>query len=226
MSRVAATEHPLGPGPLPELEAVYWRHRVDPGSLRRDGRLWTLSTVTQVVPFMAFAIFLAVAAPITIPLAVILIVHAWMVPALYAARGANVVRPKRREHDVGAEQRAMGMLADLLDSEAYALYERTGLALEPGALGDWLVGEAGALLLAPGGRRVHCYCVSVRDLDLPVADRVAHLLLALRCDENGFATVANRAFVGAPWRLRLIARARPALDAAVARARSRATQAP
>jgi hypothetical protein len=58
--------------------------------------------------------------------------------------------------------------------------------------------------------------VSVRDPELPAADRIANLLLALRCDEGGFATVANRAFVGAPWRLRrrLTARARPALDAA------------
>jgi hypothetical protein len=48
---------------------------------------------------------------------------------------------------------------------------------------------------------------------LPGADRVAHLLLALRCDEAGFATVANHAFAGAPWRLRrrLPPGARPAL---------------
>jgi hypothetical protein len=47
----------------------------------------------------------------------------------------------------------------------------------------------------------------------PPADRVAHLLLALREDEEGFATVANRNFSGATWRLRweLPAPARPAL---------------
>lgn len=33
-------------------------------------------------------------------------------------------------------------------------------------------------------------------------DRIAHLLLALRSDEAGFATVANLAFSGACWRLR------------------------
>ena len=38
---------------------------------------------------------------------------------------------------------------------------RTGLVLEPGALGVWLVGEAGALLVRPGGRRVDCCCVRV-----------------------------------------------------------------
>jgi hypothetical protein len=45
---------------------------------------------------------------------------------------------------------------------------------------------------------------------------VAHLVLALRTDELGFATVANHAFAGAPWRVRrrLPKQMRPALDAA------------
>jgi hypothetical protein len=51
---------------------------------------------------------------------------------------------------------------------------------------------------------------------LPAADRVAHLLLALREDETGFATVANMNFSGAVWRVRgrLGERTRVALDAA------------
>jgi hypothetical protein len=67
-----------------------------------------------------------------------------------------------------------------------------------------------------GGRRVHCFCVRVEDESLPPSDRIAHLLLALRTDELGFATVANHAFSGAPWRLRrrLPKEMRPALDAA------------
>ena len=40
------------------------------------------------------------------------------------------------------------------------------------------------------------------DPSLPSADRTAHLLLALREDEIGFATVANLAFSGATWRVR------------------------
>ncbi len=40
------------------------------------------------------------------------------------------------------------------------------------------------------------------DRELPPSDRIAHLLLALRVDEEGFATVANHAFAGAPWRVR------------------------
>ncbi len=77
------------------------------------------------------------------------------------------------------------------------------------------MGEAGALLVRPGGRRVDCWCVKV-DGDLPSADRTAHLLLALREDEAGFATVANLAFSGAAWRLRhrLAKPMRPALAAA------------
>ncbi len=92
----------------------------------------------------------------------------------------------------------------------------TGLALERGRLGVWLVGEAGALLVTAGGRRVHCFCVTPTDRDLPPSDRIAHLLLALRSDEQGFATVANHAFSGAAWRVRrrLDARQRPALAAA------------
>ncbi len=87
---------------------------------------------------------------------------------------------------------------------------------ERGRLGVWLVGEAGALLVRRGGRRVQCWCVRVDDAALPSADRTAHLLLALREDEIGFATVANCAFSGASWRVRrrLPAVMRPALDEA------------
>jgi hypothetical protein len=110
---------------------------------------------------------------------------------------------------------AQGLLGDLLDAPERDLQRDTGLALEPGELGVWLVGEAGALLLTRGGRRVHGYCVAATDAELPPSDRIAHLLLALRVDEEGFATVANHTFAGAPWRVRrrLPERMRPALDA-------------
>lgn len=207
---------------LPELATVYWRPRVDSRALVRAGRLWTLSTTVQVVPFVAFAIFLGIAAPVTLPVSAIALAHAWIIPELYAARGAGVVRPRRRTN-AEAETRALGMLGDLIDRSVFELHEHSGLVLERGGLGVWLVAEAGALLVRPGGRRVHCYCVQVREPELPSADRVAHLLLALRCDETGFATVANQAFSGARWRLRrrLPARARVGLDAAVVMARGR-----
>jgi hypothetical protein len=148
------------------------------------------------------------------------IAQAWIIPALYAQRGANVLRPRKRAGD-GAERVALGLLGDLVGHAARDVHGATGLVTERGALGTWLVGEAGAVLVRPGGRRVHCYCVQVRDPDLPSGDRIAHLLLALRADEQGFATVANRAFTGASWRLRKRLRAtqRPALDGARATAR-------
>ena len=52
-----------------------------------------------------------------------------------------------------------------------------------------------AVLVRPSGRRVHCYCVKVPAPELPTGDRVAHLLLALRTDETGFATVATASAV-------------------------------
>jgi len=111
---------------------------------------------------------------------------------------------------------AQGLLGDLLGHDARELQRDTGLALERGELGVWLVGERGALLVTPGRRRVHCFCVAATDPELPPSDRIAHLLLALRADEVGFATVANHAFAGAPWRVRrrLPRHMRPALDAA------------
>ena len=145
---------------------------------------------------------------------------AWLIPALYARRGANVVRQRSRGEEA-AQRRALGLLGDLVDHDARDLAARTGLVLEPGRLGTWLVGEAGALLVRPGGRTVLCWCVRVPDPALPAADRIAHLLLALRTDEEGFATVANLAFSGATWRLRrkLDPGMRPALGAAVDAAR-------
>ncbi len=203
---------------LPETAAVYWRPRIDAARLRRRGRGWTLSTLAHTIPFLATAVLLMALEPLSFPVAAIAVVHAWGIPALYANRGAGVVRPRPRAA-AASEQTALGLLGDLLGHDARDLHARTGLALERGRLGVWLVGEAGALLVRPGGRRVDCWCVKV-DGDLPSADRTAHLLLALREDEEGFATVANLAFSGATWRLRrrLAPAMRPALDAARARA--------
>jgi hypothetical protein len=199
---------------LPETAAVYWRPRLDAERLRRRGRLWTLTTVAHTVPFLGVAALLMALEPLSVPVAAVAVAHAWGIPALYANRGALVVRPRPRG-DNGAERTALGLLGDLLAHDARALHARTGLALERGTLGVWLVGEAGALLVRPGGRRVDCWCVKV-DGELPSADRTAHLLLALREDEAGFATVANLAFSGAVWRVRhrLPVAMRPALDAA------------
>ncbi len=213
---------PVAQPGLPEMASVYWRPRASERTLKRAGRWWTLVAIGHSVPFIAAAIALGLLKPVTIPIGVVLLIHAWVIPELYAARGAGVVkRPRQRTPrdpaDASAERIALGLLGDLLDQGARELHARTALALERAAMGVWLVGEAGALLVRPGGRRVHCYCVKVSEPALPPSDRTAHLLLALREDESGFATVANLAFVGAPWRLRrrLPAAAREGLAAAL-----------
>ena len=170
-----------------------------PERLRLYGRSWTMTTLVQVAPMIATGIFLLFIHPVTAVVGVILLAHAWAIPELYANRGAKVVKPRARR-DAAAEATALGLLGDLVGHEARDLHARTGLVHERGALGVWLVGEAGALLVR--GRRVHCWCVRVPDPDLPSSDRIAHLLLALREDEQGFATVANHAFAGARWRVR------------------------
>jgi hypothetical protein len=206
--------------PLPELASVPWRRRVDAAFLRRRGRLWTATTIAHSVPLAAIGVAIFVLAPLAVAVSAIVLAKALIIPALYAQRGANVVRSTPRAGEA-AERRAAGLLGDLVGHEARDLHARTGLVLERGALGTWLVGEAGALLVAPGGRRVWCWCVRAADRSLPSADRIAHLVLALREDETGFATVANLAFSGAPRRVRarMERRARPALDAAVRAAR-------
>jgi hypothetical protein len=204
---------------LPETAAVHWRSRLDVRRLRRRGRLWSLTTAAHSVPFVAAGGVLLALEPLTAPVAAIALAHAWAIPSLYARRGANAMRPRRRRGAAAPDRVAMGLLADLVGHEARDLYARTGLVVERGALGTWVLGEAGALLVRPGGRRVDCWCVHADDPELPPADRVAHLLLALRADEHGFATVANLAFSGAAWRVRrhLPRAVRPALDAARSR---------
>src|SRR4051794_8416997 len=207
---------------LPERDAVYWRPLVDERRLRRTSTMWTATTTAHVVPFVAAAAALVAVQPLLVPVSLVSLAHAWVIPELYAHRGANVVRPKPSRAAPEAERVSVGLLGDLVGHEARDLHARTGLVLERGALGVWLVGPAGALLVRPGGRRVHCYCVRVNDPGLPSGDRIAHLLLALRTDERGFATVANMAFSGARWRVRrrLHRDQRPALEAAARAART------
>jgi len=225
----------LAPGPevLPETAAVHWRPRVDDARLRRVGTLWTLTTAAHVVPFLGAAALLMWLNPLALPVALACVAHAWVIPELYAQRGANVLRPRPRAA-AEPERRAAGLLGDLVGHDARELHARTGLVLEQGRLGVWLVGEAGALLLRhERPRRAYCYCVRVDTRadgasKLPSGDRIAHLLLALRADEQGFATVANLSFSGARWRVRrrVAAQMRPAIHAAVTRLDRRSTTLP
>jgi hypothetical protein len=201
---------------LPELEGVAWRRRTDERSLRLRERVSAVYTALYVTPLLVVAVVLVWIEPLLAPMALVGLFLAWVVPELFANRGAVVVRVSvRREGN--SERVAQGLLGDLLGHEERDLQRRTGLALERGQMGVWLVGEAGALLVRPGGRRVHAFCVRAADGDLPRSDRIAHLLLALREDEQGFATVANHAFAGATWRMRrrIPSVRKPALDVAV-----------
>ena len=195
-----------------------WRRRASPRSLRREGRIWTLFSAGILVTFGLPAALLVWIEPLAAPISAIFLGHGIAVLHLQARRGARGVKPMG-----GAltepERTALGLLGDLVGHDARGLLADSGLALQRGRLGAWLVGQEGAILMRPGGRRVHCFCVRVGEAgDLPSGDRVAHLLLALREDEEGFATVANRNFSGATWRLRaeLPKRVRPALRAAEA----------
>jgi hypothetical protein len=135
---------------LPETAAVHWRPRIDERRLARRGRVWTLTTVAHTVPFTAAAALLFALQPLSAPLDLILLAHAWVIPELYAKRGATVLRRRPRAAD-GPERTALGLLGDLIGHEARELHARTGLVLERGALGVWIVGEGGALLVRARG---------------------------------------------------------------------------
>jgi hypothetical protein len=210
---------------LAEAQRLSWRRPATARTLRRDERRWSAWSAWIAVAFAAPSAVLVYVEPLAAPLALIWSAHGWAVWRMQAGRGVRAVVAIGSERsaaradgvDRDADRAAIGLLGDLLGHRERALLADTGLALERGGLGTWLVGEQGALLVRPGGRRVDGFCVRVAEAgDLPAGDRVAHLLLALREDELGFATVANLNFSGATWRarLRMPRRQRPALDAA------------
>jgi hypothetical protein len=210
---------------LAEAAAIPWRRRTSDQSLRRDGRRWTLWTSGVVLTFAGPAALLLWLEPLAFPAAAFWFGHGAAVIHMQARRGARSVVPIGSERsaansedvDGHAQDVALGLLGDLVGHEERELLQRTGLALQRGRLGVWLVGEEGAILVRPGGRRVYCHCVRVSEVgDLPAGDRVAHLLLALREDEEGFGTVANINFSGGARRVRrrLPKRSRPAFDRA------------
>jgi hypothetical protein len=229
----AGLAHPGASGAgLEEAARLVWREDASERTLRRDGRRWTAWTVWIVGVFCVPGLLLIALEPLTFPAAAICFAHAWAIPWIQARRGATHVVPIGSERSAapGAsaaepeERVALGLLADLVGHAERDLLAASGLALERGELGVWLVGEQGAFLVRSGGRRVDCWCVRVAETEeLPAGDRVAHLLLALREDELGFAKVANLGFSGAWWRVRgrLDRRSRPALNAARSLSRGR-----
>src|SRR3954465_15068547 len=130
---------------LPQLAGVHWRPLVDRGRLSRTAALWTATTTAHVVPFLGAAAVMVAVQPLAFPVSLASLAHAWVIPELYAHRGANVVRPKPSRAAPGPERASVGLLGDLIGHEARALRAETGLVLEHAALGVWLVGPAGAL---------------------------------------------------------------------------------
>jgi hypothetical protein len=223
--RAPATDGVAPAGGLAEAARLEWRPATSERSLRRSELLWSAWTAWVRALFTAPGALLLWVEPLAFPAALLCFAHAWAVPRLQAGRGARSAVPiggersaaRRAGADPAAESVALGLLGDLVSHRARDLVAASGLVVERGRLGAWLVGEQGAILLRPGGRRADCWCVRVAERDgLPAADRVAHLLLALREDEHGFAKVANLDFSGAARRVRrrLPERSRVAFDAA------------
>jgi hypothetical protein len=227
MTEAAATAELAGET-LVEARRMPWRERATEATLRRDGRRWTLWTAGILLTFGAPAALVLALDLWLFPVALVLLAHAWLIWRLQAGRAVTSIVPLGSGRtapadaaDPAAERVALGLLGDLLGHRERDLLERTGFAPQAGRLGIWLLGERGALLIRPGGRRIFSFCVRVGESeDLPGGDRVAHLLLALREDEKGFATVANLGFSGAVWRCRrrMGPRQRPAIEAARAMA--------
>jgi hypothetical protein len=217
------------PGELVEAARLWWRVPPSESMLRRHERRWTLWTCWIALVLTAPGVLLLYLEPLTFPVALLCFAHGWLIPMLQARRGGRAVVPigsgtgaGRGSAERRADRVALGLLGDLVGHEQRELLSRTGMALQRGRLGVWLLGEEGAILVRPPGRRVDCWCVRIADAEgLPPGDRVAHLLLALREDELGFAKVANLNYSGAAWRIQrwLPERARPALEAARTQAR-------
>ena len=134
---------------LPELAEVPWRKPMDERRLTARGRVSTAYTAIYVAPFIVIGVALLLIEPMLFPVAMWSFAHAWVIPELFAHRGARVAFPLKRSGSAASERTALGLLGDLLDHEPRELMTRTGLALEQGRLGAWLVGEAGASAGAP-----------------------------------------------------------------------------
>ena len=105
---------------------MHWRPRADARRLRARGRTWTLTTVAHTVPFIATAGGLFALEPLSFPVGLAALAHAWASAEFYARRGSNVVRPRPRG-EADAEHVAVGLLGDLVGHEARELHARPAL---------------------------------------------------------------------------------------------------
>ncbi len=199
---------------LPERASVSWRAPMDERRLRMYARSWTATTLFHTVPMVGVAVLLMTIHPVAAVVGVVLLAHAWAIPELYANRGAKVVKPRGRS-SVASESVALGFLGDLVGHDARELHARTGLVMERGALGVWLVGEAGALLGARPARALLVRAGARAVVALVGSDRALAAGPARgrgRVRDGGEPRVRGRALAGAP--------AAACVDAARARRRS------
>src|SRR5690242_11800131 len=125
---------------LAEAAAMPWRRRASERTLGREGRIWTLWSWGIAVTFGAPAVLLVWIQPLAFPVSATFLAHGIAVLHLQARRGARGVKPLGAA-DGPAERRALGLLGDLVGHDSRELLDKTGLALERGELGAWLVGD-------------------------------------------------------------------------------------
>ena len=124
--------------------------------------------------------------------------------------------PRRR----GPSAPRSGLLGDLVGHEARDLHARTGSSSSPAASGRGWSARRARCSCGRAGAACTASASASPDRELPSADRIAHLLLALRSRRAGLRHVANhgvlrRARAGAAPASR--GQMRPALDAACGR---------
>ena len=138
---IALEAGPFAAGGLDEAAALWWREDVSERTLRRDERRWTAWTAWIAAIFVAPGILLLYLEPLTAPVAGICFAHAWLIPWIQARRGADqVARPGTPPS--GPDRVAIGLLGDLLGHWERELLADSGLALQRGELGVWLLGAA------------------------------------------------------------------------------------
>src|SRR5688500_6669455 len=103
---------PFEPGArLPEAAEVWWRTPVDGRRLAWMEWRSAAYTTVYVTPFFVLGAFLIVLEPLLWPVSLLCLVHAWVIPELFAHRGSRVLVVDRRAES------GKGLLADLLDRE-------------------------------------------------------------------------------------------------------------
>ena len=184
--------------------------------LRRWGRIWHAWTLLYTVPFIAAGVGLIVLEPLAAPVALAALRarldHPRAVRLPGGERGA-AEGPAQRGGRAGGAGPARRPARPRRARASARDRPRAG-ARRAGRLAAWARPARCSCRPAAGASTASAWRATEREL--PPSDRIAHLLLALRVDEEGFATVANHAFAGAPWRVGggCPRRMRPALDAA------------